>query len=243
MRTSTFVRAGAMLTASVLTLSLASGPASASESTTSRVDAPSTTALSTLQVAATADLQLTMRGTVLYRKGTNRIGTLGGLPAGVSAIRATVGVDRRTGYINISSWGAMTASHTIGSGTARIIAARVTYTNGAVRYVTATSNKFLIRRALHHKTKLSVHRKGKRVKFTATNARVFHPASGTFVSLKRIKLQYKSGSKWKTKKTIKLNSKGKGTYKIKTSKKRRYRLYVPTTSVIQGNYTRPTYKI
>lgn len=70
---------------------------------------------------------------------------------------------------------------------------------------------------------------------------IYSPSAGEMVPMKSVKLQYKKGSKWKTKKTMKLNE-GYGYYEWKSSKKYRYRLYSPTTSTFEGMYIGPTDK-
>jgi len=67
------------------------------------------------------------------------------------------------------------------------------------------------------------------------NLKVFKPSVGIFGSgLTSARLQYKSGSSWKTYKTIKLNKYGKGSVSWSTSTKRTYRVLIPTTLSVQG---------
>lgn len=57
---------------------------------------------------------------------------------------------------------------------------------------------------------------------------------------KKVKIQYKSGGTWKTKKKVKLNSKGKATYKFSTGKRYKYRVVVPKNSTTVGGRSTAT---
>ncbi|ANC32137.1 hypothetical protein [Isoptericola dokdonensis] len=60
---------------------------------------------------------------------------------------------------------------------------------------------------------------------------------------KKVKIQQKKGGKWVTKKTVKLNSKGKATYKLTSAKKYKYRVLVPGSSTVVGGYSQGTPKL
>ena len=105
------------------------------------------------------------------------------------------------------------------------------------------SNTFLLRRLTKTTNKygLVVTRSGSRITFKAQNWKIFKPATGTYVAMNTIKLQYKdSAGRWQTKKTIELNGFGTGSFSTTTNTKRRYRVYYPTTDTILGSSTIPT---
>jgi hypothetical protein len=69
---------------------------------------------------------------------------------------------------------------------------------------------------------LKINRRNSRMTFRAFQIKVVNPSTGAYQSVKRVKLQQLKGSKWKTLKTIKLNSKGSGSYRKSIKKKYRY---------------------
>ena len=260
MQSSTLYRAGAIFTASALALSLGTGPASAADSSRQSVGfAPATQSGSNaFQKAGASDSQarvaaaaadvtkITIPNSVLSKKGFNQIygARVNYTGSGtIKSIKSTVRVNGKASFLYFNANGTVSVPSTAGAGSARIVKSTVSYTDGSSSVDTTQSNAFFLRRALSTNGALKIVRKGKKVTFTATRIRVFRPASGTYVSLGKVKLQYKSGSKWMTKKNITLNSKGKGTYTISTSTKRRYRLFVPTTSTLYGGSTRTSGRI
>ena len=80
------------------------------------------------------------------------------------------------------------------------------------------------------KSSLTAKRSGKKVTLTA-KASVFSPEKDRYAQYnpKNAKLQVKSGKSWKTVKTLKLN-KGKASVSLKDSRKKTYRVTVPTAS-------------
>lgn len=80
------------------------------------------------------------------------------------------------------------------------------------------------------KSTLTAKRSGKKVTLTA-KASFFSPEKDRYAQYnpKNAKLQVKSGKTWKTIKTLKLN-KGKAAVTLKDSKKKTYRVTVPTAS-------------
>lgn len=80
------------------------------------------------------------------------------------------------------------------------------------------------------KSSLTAKRSGKKVTLTA-KASVFSPEKDRYAQYnpKNAKLQVKSGKSWKSVKTLKLN-KGKASVSLKDSKKKTYRVTVPTAS-------------
>lgn len=95
-------------------------------------------------------------------------------------------------------------------------------------YTDRTSKTFYVRGKT--KSSLTAKRKGKKVTLTA-KAQVYAPEKYRYAqyNAKKAKFQVKSGKKWKTLKTVNLK---KGTAKITVnqSKKKTYRLSVPTTT-------------
>ena len=91
-----------------------------------------------------------------------------------------------------------------------------------------TKGSFSVR--AHVKTGLTAKRKGLKVTLTATAKRYSVDAWGyTTYSPKKAKFQVKSGSSWKTLKTVTLK-KGKATHTVKSSKAKSYRFVTATTS-------------
>lgn len=132
---------------------------------------------------------------------------------------------------------------TSGAGKRRLANVRIHYADGAVQAVAASSNYFVLRSHVKFGGGTKIYYSGKKKKVRVRGVKIFNPANGQYKSLGRVKLQYKSGSKWKTKKTIKLNSSGNGSYKFSKKKKYRYRLYSPATSTSTGLRTIKTSKI
>lgn len=81
-----------------------------------------------------------------------------------------------------------------------------------------------------------VDKRGSKVTFKV-RAR-YRDSAGTLVSIRKVKLQVAKGGKWRTFKNLKLNSKGKGTYKRSANKKRTYRVLIPSTAAYRGAYSK-----
>ena len=94
---------------------------------------------------------------------------------------------------------------------------------------------------LDGKTKLRAVKRGKKITFRLV-ARYRNDA-GQSVGIRRVTLQVKKGSKWRTVKRVKLNSKGIGKVKRSDKKKRNYRMVIKTTGVYAGGNTQGTRKI
>lgn len=124
-----------------------------------------------------------------------------------------------------------------GDGKAQILNTTVTYTDGTTSRSGLDSNVFYLRRATRTTAskpfKVTTYSPGTKIKFQASTFKVFKPSTGKYVSLGKIRLQYKKSGSWKTLKTIKLNSRGSGSYTYKAPT-RTYRLYVPTTADLLG---------
>lgn len=95
-------------------------------------------------------------------------------------------------------------------------------------YTDNTSKTFYVRGKT--KSTLTAKRSGSKVTLTA-KAQVYAPDKYRYTqyNAKGAKLQVKSGKTWKTIKTVNL-SKGKATITVKQSKKKSYRLHVPTAT-------------
>lgn len=133
--------------------------------------------------------------------------------------------------------------NTVGAGTAQLGPSTIHYADSSTSVDSTMSNTFLLRRLTKTTNKygLVVTRSGSRITFKAQNWKIFKPATGTYVAMNTIKLQYKdSAGRWQTKKTIELNGFGTGSFSTTTNTKRRYRVYYPTTDTILGSSTIPT---
>jgi hypothetical protein len=99
-------------------------------------------------------------------------------------------------------------------------------------YVDNTSKTFYVRGQA--KTYLKASRSGSKVTLTAT-AKYFNPDAYGYskYSPKKAKFQVKSGSKWKTIKTVNFKS-GKASYTLRKSSKATYRITFGKTSKVTG---------
>lgn len=109
------------------------------------------------------------------------------------------------------------------------------------RAIKAPSNVVRIRYAVEPSSGLKVTKRGKKLTFKATAT--YRDKAEKRRSAKKAVIQVKKGGKWKTLKTVKLNSKGKATYKKSDKKKRQYRMKIKTTSLLLGGTTRGAIKI
>lgn len=107
-------------------------------------------------------------------------------------------------------------------------------------YTDNTSKKFYVRGKA--KSTLTAKRSGPKVTLTA-KATVYSPDKYRYTqySAKGAKLQVKSGKTWKTLKTVNL-SKGKATVTIKQSRKKTYRLHIPTATWASSTTTKSVSK-
>lgn len=107
-------------------------------------------------------------------------------------------------------------------------------------YTDNTSKSFYVRGKA--KSTLTAKRSGSKVTLTA-NAQVYAPEKYRYAqyNAKGAKLQVKSGTTWKTIKTVNL-SKGKATIAIKQSKKKTYRLHIPTATWAASTTTKSVAK-
>lgn len=259
MRPSVLLRAGAVVTASALALSLGSVPASAADSAPAtassqfqsadvvvRRNAAATTPADTAPLALT---KFSLQSGVLFEK-SNR-----------NYVPGNVTVTGTTPYTAIYSRVAFNGVTTddigltgVGTAARRTGGVLISYTRGAGRYSFPQSVFFngttqvegtaipsnTIRVRYFAKGPVKYRHKGKKLTVTTTLKRF--DKSGSYVPLKstKIKLQRKSGSTYKTIKTFKLNSKGAGKVTIKVKGKKRYRLYLPQSNLVASNSTTGT---
>lgn len=104
------------------------------------------------------------------------------------------------------------------------------------RPIPAPANSVRVRYAVESNSGIKITKRGKKLTFKLTAT--YRDKSERRLSPKRGVIQVKKGGKWRTLKTVKLNSKGKGTYKKSDRKKRSYRMLVKTTTGLQGGYSR-----
>jgi hypothetical protein len=125
---------------------------------------------------------------------------------------------------------------TVGLGKAKFTGSTIHYASEFETAPTSDStdsNSFYVRRDAYWDTaEYAV--SGKTKKFSVEGMRIFSPSLGDFKSLGSIKLQYKTGGKWKTKKTIRLDAQGNGSYKLAKSTKYYYRFISGMTSTFVG---------
>jgi hypothetical protein len=260
-RTSTLTRGGALLTAAVLALSLGAGPATADSSQTEKAatiksptGATSAPGFSfgasarTGGVTAAASpghaniLSFTQRHVVLYTPGTY---IYSGSPeinydgSGLNRIRSRLYVGgTNQGFFDLTPDGIVLPS-TVKSGHSQLGPSNLYYNGYASTTDSTKSNYFNIRRyTLSTNTYgLVINRVGSHITFKAQNWKIFKPATGKYVAMNTMKLQYRKDGHWKTWKTITLNSNGTGSYSTSTNTKRRYRVAYPTTDSILGSST------
>ena len=245
MRTSTFVRAGVVLTASALAFGLGAGPVSAAETsaatttTSTAAPQPGFSAGSSVSPAAVPAGPIRLgSGTITSNATTRFVGS--GQFAGGGGATATVIINGRAkGAVAVlfsqSSPGAIAVDIPRGWGSGKV----QINVNGTV------SNTFYARKQVRSKATypLKIRRVNSSVTFRAYGVKIVNPRSGKFQSIKKVKLQQFKGGKWKTKKSIRLNSAGSGKYKTSIKKKYRYRIYVPRTSSQEKFSTIKTGKI
>lgn len=276
MRLSTLLRAGAVVTASALTLGLSTVPASAHESTLGRpasaaaVDHPGArlATSSDLHVRASARasrsasstaadvVQLKASSAVLFNPEENYIDVdvylvdpeeqVDGITLDLSIGGHTVGPldlyydeDEDVTFVVVPG--------NVGLGKAQFTGTTIQYTEESGLpddQDTTASNAFFVRRAIVSATPAATYSvKGKRKRFYVHQVGIYTPSVGDFTSLRTIKLQYNKNGTWRTKKNIKLNSSGNGSYSFKSSKKYRYRIYSGTTATSTGFRTSQSKKL
>ncbi|MFS0883790.1 hypothetical protein [Aeromicrobium sp. 179-A 4D2 NHS] len=97
------------------------------------------------------------------------------------------------------------------------------------------SNAVPVRRGTTYKIASTIQKRGKKVTIRAKNWKVYNPNGSTSAVRKLTVKRYYKG-KWRGVKHIKLNRNGSGKVTFKQKKKFKYRVYLATTSTIQGTY-------
>jgi hypothetical protein len=169
---------------------------------------------------------------ITLAKGTDR--------STIDHVSVTVSVDgKRSGPFKVYEDLGVTyvvLPDTVGLGHARFVKTTVHYTEGsglAPTDDTTRSNLFYVRRAITHWA-TSYKTKGITRTLTADGFGIYDPATHDYVSLKRVKLQYKTDGRWKSKKVVSLNAEGDGKYTWRASNFYKYRLYSATTETAEG---------
>lgn len=254
MRPSTLVRSGAVLTATALAITLGTGPASATDSTSSsavRAAAPAAEARGSFADAAARTsgpvkpAAVTL-GTFRLNSGVITSKDLTGIfgdviPSGSGTVTSAVTTVTVNGVVKGQvplypgdDNGGVDIPRVWGSGAVVLGPTTFNYQGEPSSLETKKSNTFYVRKNIKTTRSdgiaLRIRRVNSKISFKAQQIKIVNPSSGQYVSAGSVKLQYKSGSTWKTKKTIKLDSSGNGSYSRTTSSKYRYRLFISKTS-------------
>ncbi|AWB93661.1 hypothetical protein [Aeromicrobium chenweiae] len=254
MRSSIAARTGAVVTATALALTLGVGSASAADpKSTAAKAAPTQKHVSKFHLKSGVITQHTRSGVYgdVLLKGPGKVKSIktevriNGVRKGTVKLYTGSYKKSRSGKIK---GGGVDLPRRWGAGAVVLGPTTFTYSNGATTVDQKKSNRFYIRRDVKtlksNNTALVIKRTNKKVTFKVQRVSIVKPSSGKYVSAGSVKLQYKSSTgKWKTKKTIKLNSKGNGTYKRTTSAKQRYRIHVSKTDTRVQFRTRPSGRI
>lgn len=256
MRSSTATRTGAVLTASALALTLGVGSASAADATTSTTTKKAAAAkrsVSTFHLKSgviTKGTRAGIFGTVKYA-GTGRVTSattevrINGHRRGAVKLYTGTYKKARSGKI---SGGGVDLPSGWGAGSVVLGPTTFTYSDGTRSVDGHKSNRFYVRRNVKTlnggNNALVIKRTNNSVTFKVQRVSIAKPGARKYVSAGSVKLQYKSSTgKWKNLRTIKLNSKGNGTYKRSTSAKHRYRLHLTKTSTRVEFRTRTSARI
>jgi hypothetical protein len=86
-------------------------------------------------------------------------------------------------------------------------------------------------------SKIRLRKVGKKLTIRLT-ARYFDDTIGKPVGIRKATVQIHKKGKWRTLKNVKLNSKGRASFKRTDGKTRKYRMLVKPTSLYQGFHTR-----
>jgi len=131
--------------------------------------------------------------------------------------------------------GSFTYQVGFGRGTYTVGPTRITRTDGS-SYVDGTRSTFTVKS--NTKTTLRMgKRAGSTTRVAKAYVKAYSPSKNRYVSYNPIaKLKVKSGSSYKTKKTLKLR-RGYDRYTFRTSKRHTYRLYTRGSSLVYGTRT------
>lgn len=97
------------------------------------------------------------------------------------------------------------------------------------------SNAVPVRRGTTYRIASTIQKRGKKVTIRAKNWKVYNPNGSTTAVRKLTVKRYYKG-KWRGVKHIKLSRNGNGKVTFKQKKKFKYRVYLATTSTVQGTY-------
>ena len=167
-----------------------------------------------------------IKGTISYQE----IGKIKSAPVTQvrvnGALKGTVSLDYLDGFYYNPKWGA-----------GKVVLGPTTLdtTDGTIVDQTK-SNTFRVRYGLRASGSLAIKRRGSNLTFSAKQVQYFQKT--TYVSAGKAAIQTKKKTGWVTIKTLKLNSKGEATYKLKYSKKRSYRLHISTSTTRKGGNTK-----
>jgi hypothetical protein len=107
--------------------------------------------------------------------------------------------------------------------------------------VAGASNPVTVRYGVNQFDGARITKRGKKLTFKVKVRYV--NAAGSLTGIRKVKLQAKKGSKWRTVKNVKLKKNGTRTVKFSDRKKRHYRIVVKTTSLYQGTVFQTRNKI
>ncbi|MBW9215501.1 hypothetical protein KV102_11680 [Mumia sp. zg.B53] len=183
------------------------------------------------------------------------VGVTGQVGPNVSYFSMTANVYRgstRVGTVSLSSStgsGYLTFRSGWGRGTFRVANVAITggRTDGSTfAYTDATAGgyftvKSAIEGNLKYRNVISIKSTGSKKK-VKVGVRYYSPTGWKPYRGKKVVVQVKKG-KWKKKKALRLNRKGKAGFTFYSSKRAKYRLKIPATKTVQGGYSRGTIKL
>ncbi|RYZ67633.1 MULTISPECIES: hypothetical protein [Aeromicrobium] len=179
------------------------------------------------------------RGTLYYTGNTYVPAAINyNVPDGWSSIpTARLSMNGRSANVDLFDGSSIRVPSSWGAGAYRVD--RITFRryDGTATHIAPNSLTFRVRQGVQWNYS-PITKRGSKVTFKLKGFKTF---TGTrWVSVKKVKLQVKKGKKWKTVKTIRVNANGHGKYSLKSKKKRPYRVYIPTTTRVQGAVSRAT---
>ena len=97
------------------------------------------------------------------------------------------------------------------------------------------SNIIPVRRSLSYKASANIIKRGSKLTLKAKSWKVYQP-NGSTVRVPKITVKRYYKGKWRNVKHVKLNRNGHGKVSWKSKKKYKYRVYLKTTSSVQGTF-------
>ncbi|MBA4607790.1 hypothetical protein H1W00_04800 [Aeromicrobium sp. Marseille-Q0843] len=125
-----------------------------------------------------------------------------------------------------------------GYGTAQLRNVRVESYDAANKQTVSplpASNVIRVRRSTGYLESASIVKRGSKLTIKAKNWRVYQP-NGSTVRVPKITVKRYYKGKWRNVKHVKLNRNGHGKASWKSKKKYKYRVYLKTTSTVQGTF-------